>query len=103
MKIKFALLTLCLCLGGCLIRPYQFDITQGNVITPDKISQVQPGMSEEQVRYILGTSMLQDVFHPDRWDYVYYEKPGHKKPKEHHVTIYFFHGAVEKVFSDEVV
>ncbi len=94
---------LSLLLSGCFIRPYKFDLKQGNEITPDKIAQVQPGMSEEQVRHVLGTPMLHDVFHTNRWDYVYYEKPGHGPVTRRHLAIYFNDGRVAEVTRDPLV
>ena len=93
-------LALCGLLSACFLRPYKFDIVQGNDLTPDKISQIQPGMSEDQVRYVLGTPMLNDVFHTNRWDYVYYEKPGYKKPIRRHLAVYFNDGRVAQVTND---
>jgi len=59
------------------LRPYQMDIQQGNVVTQDMMAKVQPGMNRSQVRFALGTPLVTDVFHPDRWDYVYlYQKAG---------------------------
>lgn len=91
---------LALSLSACFIRPYKFDLEQGNLISADKIAQVQPGMSEEQVKYVLGTPMLQDVFHTNRWDYVYLEKPSYGKEKRSHLAIYFNDGVVSEVIRD---
>ncbi|MDE2000820.1 MAG: outer membrane protein assembly factor BamE, partial [Burkholderiales bacterium] len=54
-----------------LIEPYRVDVVQGNVVTQEFISQIQPGFGRMQVREILGTPLLTDVFHNDRWDYVF--------------------------------
>lgn len=91
---------LCLSLSACFIRPYKFDITQGNPLTADKVAEIHPGMSAEQVRYTLGTPMLQDVFHDERWDYVYYDKPGYKAAKRSHMAIYFEDGRVARITKD---
>ncbi|HEX4856570.1 MAG TPA: outer membrane protein assembly factor BamE [Limnobacter sp.] len=53
------------------VKPYRFDIQQGNFITQQDVSKLQVGMSKEQVRFILGTPLLNDAFHGNRWDYVY--------------------------------
>lgn len=53
------------------ITPYRIDIVQGNVVTAERAALVKPGMTREQVRDILGSPMLTDVFHADRWDYVF--------------------------------
>ena len=51
------------------LRPYRPDVQQGNVVTKDMVDQLRPGMTRDQVRFLLGTPMLTDVFHQDRWDY----------------------------------
>src|SRR5688572_1109297 len=79
-----ALASLAACSGSWLpnlplgpLKPYRIDIQQGNVVTQEMIAKVQPGMTRGQVRFALGTPLVADVFHPDRWDYVYqYQKAG---------------------------
>ena len=75
-------------LGGCaqlqvsdsflgVITPYRIDIVQGNVVTTEQAALVKPGMNRAQVRNLLGTPMLTDIFHADRWDYVFtIKRPG---------------------------
>jgi outer membrane protein assembly factor BamE len=72
------ILLVALLVAGCnLIAPYKIDIQQGNVITQDMLARVQPGMTRSQVRFALGTPLVVDPFHGDRWDYVYvYMKQG---------------------------
>ena len=53
------------------IAPYKPDVIQGNVVTTDQIAQVKPGMTRVQVKEILGSPLLTDPFHADRWDYVF--------------------------------
>lgn len=62
-------------LAGC-VSVYKADIQQGNVVTPDMVEKLQPGMTRSQVRFVLGTPLVTDTFHPDRWDYVFYQKRG---------------------------
>jgi outer membrane protein assembly factor BamE len=50
---------------------YRQDIQQGNVITQNMVNQLHPGLSKRQVRFIMGTPILIDMFHQSRWDYVY--------------------------------
>lgn len=73
------------------LNPYRIDIRQGNLVTQDMVAQLKPGMSRDQVRFILGSPMLSDVFHPDRWDYVYYFKPGNKpeETQQRRLVVYF--------------
>ncbi|HRE31640.1 MAG TPA: outer membrane protein assembly factor BamE [Candidatus Berkiella sp.] len=61
---------------------------------------IHAGMSEEEVRYILGTPMLHDIFHTNRWDYVYLEKPNEGEEVRRHLAIYFENGYVEKITQD---
>ena len=53
------------------VAPYKPDVIQGNVVTTEQISQVKPGMSKAQVKEILGSPLITDPFHADRWDYVF--------------------------------
>jgi outer membrane protein assembly factor BamE len=53
------------------LRPYRPDVQQGNIITKDMVEQLRTGMTRDQVRFLLGTPMLSDIFHQDRWDYPY--------------------------------
>jgi outer membrane protein assembly factor BamE len=53
------------------IAPYKPDVIQGNVVTTEQITQVKPGMTRAQVKEILGSPLITDPFHADRWDYVF--------------------------------
>ncbi len=92
------LLLVMLALGACVYRP---DIKQGNFLKSSMIAQVKPGMTEAQVTYVLGTPMVQDPFHPDRWDYVYYNVPStlssDTRTRERHVVVLFKNGKVVSV------
>ena len=55
---------------------YKLDVQQGNVVTQEAVNQLKPGMNKRQVRYIMGSPLLVDVFHQTRWDYVYTNQPG---------------------------
>ena len=56
------------------VKPYRIEIQQGNFISQDMVAQLKPGMSKEQVRLALGTPLLNDIFHADRWDYVFWRE-----------------------------
>ncbi len=62
-------------LSGCAVEryflEYRVNVQQGNLVEQKQIAQLRPGMTRDQVRYVLGTPLLQDPFHSDRWDYVY--------------------------------
>jgi outer membrane protein assembly factor BamE len=68
---------------------YKINIEQGNIITQDIIDQLQPGMSRRQVRFILGTPLVEDTFDQDRWDYPYEIKLGDEIIRKAMVTVYF--------------
>lgn len=82
-------LVLTACGSGKWGFPYRPDVQQGNWITSDEVAQLQPGMTRDQVRYILGTPTLQNVFRDDRWDYPYYSKPGYGKTQQRQFTVWF--------------
>jgi outer membrane protein assembly factor BamE len=90
-----------LCLGSCSISEWslvhKIDIQQGNVITQDTINQLKPGMSRRQVQFVAGSPMLSDVFHQDRWDYVYMMKPGRGKRTTEHVSLFFENDALVRI------
>ena len=66
----------CLSLAGCTSVPthfnaYKIDVQQGNVLTQEMVAQLKPGQTRDQVRFSLGTPLIADIFHQQRWDYVY--------------------------------
>jgi len=63
-------------------------IIQGNLITQDNVNRLQPGMHRKQVELVMGTALLQDLFHDDRWDYYYGVGIG-KIELEKRLTLYF--------------
>lgn len=84
-------------------RPYRPDIQQGNVVTQDMVEQLRPGMTAEQVHFLLGTPMLQDIFHQDRWDYPYYLQRGNGRTQLRRLTVYFDRsGRLARFHSDKM-
>jgi len=69
--------------------PHRIDIQQGNKVTPENFAKLKTGMSRNQVIFVLGTPLLQDPFHQERWDYIYYKKPGNDAVKQSRVTLFF--------------
>ncbi|MDN0076348.1 outer membrane protein assembly factor BamE [Crenobacter sp. SG2303] len=65
------------------------DIPQGNAVTEDAVAKLKPGMTRAQVRFVLGTPLLTDPFHANRWDYVYEVSKGGKLLERKHLTVYF--------------
>jgi outer membrane protein assembly factor BamE len=66
-------MTILLVSSGCV---YRANISQGNIVEEEDLDQVEVGMTRNQVRFLLGTPMIDDPFHQNRWDYVYYVKIG---------------------------
>lgn len=99
-----------LCLSGLaacsnvprLITEYRIDVQQGNVLTQEMVGQLRPGLSKDQVRYVLGTPVLTDIFHGQRWDYVYRLQRGiESKPVLRRFSVYFDgQGLLERVDGD---
>ena len=68
---------------------YKISIPQGNIITQDMIDQLRPGMTKRQVIFVMGTPLVRDPFHQDRWDYVYNFQPGGGVRGQERVSVFF--------------
>jgi len=84
------------------LTPYRIDIRQGNLVTQKAATQIKPGMTSDQVKFILGTPLLRDVFHANRWDYVYYFNPEEGNTEQRQLSVYFQDGLVTKVVNNFV-
>jgi outer membrane protein assembly factor BamE len=106
-RIAFAV-SLVLALAGCGvpripgITPYKPEIQQGNYVSQEAIAQVKPGMTREQVRFLLGTPLLTDIFHADRWDYVYWREAENGKRETRKVALFFNDGKLARIEGDVV-
>ncbi len=82
-----------LLLSGCnkekIPGVYRIDIQQGNDVNQEMISKLKPGMTKSQVSYIMGTPLLIDTFHPNRWDYIFSFHPGNGQREQRRVTLFF--------------
>jgi outer membrane protein assembly factor BamE len=82
-----------LLLSGCnkdkIPGVYRIDIQQGNDVTQEMINKLKPGMAKNQVAFIMGTPLLIDTFHPNRWDYVYSFHPGNGQREQRRITLFF--------------
>src|SRR5262245_44417791 len=106
-RLTFALLLLTALLSACGIRipgitPYKIDIQQGNFISQEMVSQLKAGMSKEQVRLAIGTPLLADAFHADRWDYVYWREAPNGKRESRKFTVFFNDDKLVRVDGDIV-
>jgi outer membrane protein assembly factor BamE len=76
--------------------PYRPTIQQGNFISEEMVQQLKVGMTRDQVRFILGTPLLMDIFHADRWDYPFRLARGNGEVIESAVVVHFKNGTVER-------
>lgn len=93
---QILIITAAISLGGCagigsLDFPgvYKISIPQGNIITQEMIDQLRPGMTKRQVIFVMGTPLVRDPYHQDRWDYVYNFEPGGGVRTQERISIYF--------------
>ncbi|MCX7172633.1 MAG: outer membrane protein assembly factor BamE [Proteobacteria bacterium] len=97
-------------LAGCssmpdtasLLTPYRINVRQGNFVTPAMVAQLKPGQTRDQVRFILGTPLVADPFHADRWDYIYRFQPGHGEVQQRRLAVYFAEGKLTRYDGDVV-
>lgn len=71
---------------------YRVDVQQGNLLEDSDVDAVQTGMTRSQVRFLLGTPVVEDTFHRDRWDYIYYFRQGRKRVVDRSWLIVYFDG-----------
>jgi len=83
-----------------ILTPYRIDVRQGNHVTEEMVSQLKPGQSRDQVRFILGTPLLTDPFHAERWDYVYRLQPGRGEVQQRRLTIFFSDDKLARMTGD---
>ncbi|SFI07580.1 Beta-barrel assembly machine subunit BamE [Collimonas sp. OK307] len=72
-----------------IFSPYRIDIQQGNFVSKEMLAQVKEGMTREQVRFALGSPLITDVFHEDRWDYVFRLQKGNGEVTTSRVSVFF--------------
>ena len=85
--------------SGCV---YRASISQGNLIKEEDLAQVEVGMTRSQVRFLLGTPMIDDPFNKDRWDYIYYLKIGRRDAAfKRWVSVFFEDDIVREIIKDQ--
>ncbi len=105
----FAALALAVLAAGCSgvpvlpgLTPYKMEIQQGNYVDQDMVSRLKTGMTRDQVRFVLGTPLVADVFHADRWDYVFVKDPQTGPAQERRLSVFFQDGKLTRVEGDVV-
>ena len=88
--MRISLIFISLLLASCSwLMPYKVEIRQGNFISPEMRARVKVGMTQMQVKAVLGVPLVSDPFHANRWDYIYrFEQKG-KLLEEKRITLYF--------------
>jgi outer membrane protein assembly factor BamE len=107
MKTILLSLTLALSAAACSyipsVSPYRIEIQQGNFISQEALSQLKPGMTKEQVRFILGTPLVADLFHADRWDYMFLRQRANSSETERrHIAVFFEESKLKRIEGDVV-
>ena len=97
--MRFILIFISLCLLYACSRSYdggfnapllhKIDIQQGNVVDQEMLDQLKPGMDKKQVKFIMGTPVLIDPFHNERWEYIYSFQEGGTVREQRHITLHF--------------
>lgn len=99
--LRALLMLLALQLAGCgWLAPYRIDIQQGNFVSQEMVAQLKRGMTKEQVRFVLGTPLVTDIFHAERWDYVYLlDRPGQPRVQRR-LAVFFADDRLARVEGD---
>lgn len=91
---------------GCqskLLTVYKIDVQQGNALEAESVEKIKLGMSKEQVHFVLGTPLIIDSFHPDRWDYIYHFTPGYGEQQRRQLTLIFDRDEVIDILKNNIV
>jgi len=87
-------------LSACFLKPHKIDVQQGNFLDQDAVSKLKPGMTRSQVRFLLGTPLVADPFHPERWDYLYIDRRAGKLKETKRLTLIFEGDKLKRALSD---
>ena len=83
------------------IEAHRMEIQQGNYVTQEMIAKLQPGMTRDQVRFVLGTPLVADAFHADRWDYMFRrQRANSKQIEQRRIVIFFDDGRLSRIEGD---
>ncbi len=79
---------------------YKIDVQQGNVVDQEMVDKLKPGMDKNQVKFIMGTPVIVDPFHSERWEYVYSFQPGGGVREQRHITVHFVDEKLSHITGD---
>ncbi len=98
-----SLLALFVCvplLAACFLSAHKIDVQQGNYLNPETVSKLKPDMTRSQVRFLLGTPLVADPFHPERWDYLYLNRKGGQLKEHKRLTLIFQGDSLKRALTD---
>lgn len=101
--VSILVLTSLLACQSKLLTVHKIDVQQGNALDAEMVEKVEIGMTQEQVQYVLGSPLITDSFHPDRWDYIYLFTPGYGEKERRQLTIIFDRGEVIEIDKYNIV
>ena len=104
MNLRFVLASI-VCvplLGACFLAPHKIDVQQGNYLDVQTVSKLKPDMTRSQVRFLLGTPLISDPFHPERWDYVYLDFRAGTLKQQKRLTLIFDGDQLKRALTDFV-
>ena len=103
MRILLLVLPLAVAACGLRLTPHRIEIQQGNYVTQEMVAQLKPGMTRDQVRFVLGTPLVADIFHADRWEYVFVRQRADSREVEHRrISVFFQDNKLQRVEGDVV-
>jgi len=102
MRLPVSLLLLLPLLSGCFLVPHKIDVQQGNFVDHKMLEKLKPDMTRSQVRFVLGTPLIADPFHPDRWDYVYLSGKAGDVRSRSRITVVFEGDKLKRIEGDVI-
>lgn len=82
------------------VNPYRIDVRQGNYVDQEMIAQLKRGMTRDQVRFVLGSPLVVDLFHENRWDYIYRHTRGKGTTEQRVISVFFVDDRLDHVEGD---
>ncbi len=101
--MRLLVLVIPLCLSACFLVPHKVDVQQGNYIDQEMMSKLQLDMTRSQVLFVLGTPLVTDAFHPERWDYVYLVGKAGDVDRKRGITVVFSENRLIRIEGDVVL
>jgi outer membrane protein assembly factor BamE len=102
--LRTLVLALPLVTAACsFFTPYRMEIQQGNYVTQEMVTQLKPGLTRDQVRFVMGTPLVNDIFHDERWDYIFVRQRANSPDVEQRrIAVFFEDGKLKRVDGDIV-